>query len=124
MDGLLDILLFWLHIIIILFNLFGWVWSKTRRLHLYVVAVTLFSWLGLGIKYGLGYCFLTDWHWNVKYKLGETNLPASFIKYFFDKYTSFNISAPMADWITLISFGAAILISLYLNFLRGKISKK
>ena len=118
MDQFLDILLFWLHVIIILFNLLGWIWVKTRKLHLIVVIITLFSWLVLGIKYGMGYCFLTDWHWDVKYKLGETNLPASFVKYFFDKYTSFELSAQVVDWITIGSFGVAILMSLYLNFFR------
>lgn len=117
---LLDILFLWMHILIILFNLFGWIWAKTRKLHLIVVFVTLFSWLVLGLKYGLGYCFLTDWHWEVKYKLGEANLPASFVTYFVDKYTSIHLSAQTIDWITGTSFGIAILISLYLNFIRKK----
>lgn len=111
-----DILFLWLHIIIILFNLFGWIWIKTRKMHLIVALITLSSWLFLGIWYGLGYCFLTDWHWEVKQKLGETNLPASFVKYFLDEYTQLEFSANVVDWITGISFLSAILISIYLNF--------
>jgi len=117
---ILDALFLWLHIIIILFNLFGWIWTKTRRAQLIVVLSTLFSWLFLGIWYGLGYCFLTDWHWEVKYKLGEENLPASFIKYFLDQYTMLQVSAKSADWLTGVSFALAILISLYLNFKRER----
>ena len=124
MERFFDILFFWLHIVIILFNLLGWIWVKTRRIHLVVVTVTLFSWLILGIKYGLGYCFLTDWHWNVKYELGETNLPASFVKYFFDNYTPISLSAQTVDWITIIAFGIAILMTLYVNFIRKMIYKK
>lgn len=111
-----DVLFLFLHIVIILFNLFGWIWIKTRKIHLFVVLATLFSWLVLGIKYGLGYCFLTDWHWEVKYKLGETDLPASFVKYFLDHYTSFQLSAIMVDWITGVCFTLAIVATVYLNF--------
>ena len=116
----LDLLFLWLHIVIILFNLFGWIWIKTRKIHFMVVLATLFSWLILGIKHGLGYCFLTDWHWHVKYKLGETDMPASFVKYFLDRYTIFHLSANTVDWITGVSFGLAILMAIYLNFIRKK----
>ena len=115
---LLDIVFLCLHLLIISFNLFGWIWIRTRKLHLIVLAATLFSWLILGLKYGLGYCFLTDWHWEIKMKLGETNLPNSFITYFFDQYTFLNLSAKVVDTITIISFALAILIAIYLNFIK------
>lgn len=118
MDVLLDNVFLWLHIIIILFNLFGWIWIRTRKIHLLVVIVTIFSWLVLGLRYGVGYCFLTDWHWSIKRKLGETDLPSSFIKYFIDRYTSFHVSAATVDYITAISFGLAVLITIYVNFLQ------
>lgn len=114
----LDFIFLCLHLIVILFNLFGWIWKITRKPHLIVLAVTLFSWLVLGFKYGLGYCFLTDWHWEIKMKLGETNLPNSFIKYFFDQYTFLNLTAELADLITIISIVLVILITIYLNFIR------
>lgn len=116
MDSALDHFYFWLHFIIILFNLTGWIWKSTRKAHLIVVAATLFSWLALGLKYGLGYCFLTDWHWEIKRKLGETDLPASFVKYFLDQYTNIDLSANSVDLITGISFAQAVLLSVYFNF--------
>jgi len=119
---LFDILLFCLHLIIISFNLFAWIWKKARRAHLIVVFGTLFSWLILGIKYGLGYCFLTDWQWEVKYKLGETNLPASFIKYFLDEYTFIQLSAGTVDLLTGLCFGVAIVLTLYFNFIKKNTS--
>lgn len=76
-----------LHLIIIGFNLVGWIWRKTRALHFVFVLLTAGSWLILGIWFGLGYCPITDWQWQLKEKLGETNLPNSFIKYFVDKVT-------------------------------------
>ena len=115
---LLDIIYLCLHLLVISFNLFGWIWKRTRKLHLIVLAATLFSWLILGLKYGLGYCFLTDWHWEIKMKLGETNLPNSFITYFFDQYTFLNFSPEVVDAITIISFALAILIAIYLNFIK------
>ena len=120
MLSILDFIFLWLHIIIIVFNLFGWAWVKTRKIHLFVVAGTLFSWIILGFRYGFGYCFLTDWHWDVKYKLGETNLPASFIKYFLDTYTWIDLPARSVDIITVVFFGVAIALTIYANFRRPR----
>ena len=120
----LDILFTILHLVIIFFNLFGWIWKKTRKVHLVVVALTIASWLILGIWYGLGYCFLTDWHWSIKEKLGETNLPNSFIKYIADKVTGMNLHAGTVDSITLITFVLIVIITLYINFLHPWINRK
>ena len=112
-----DVFLSFMHSLIILINLFGWIWYKTRRLHLWVVGITLTSWVGLGLKYGFGYCFLTDWHWDVKRKLGEQNLPSSFIQYLFETI-GFQIQPAITDVITVSAFALAILGSIYLNFFR------
>ena len=117
---LLDIVFLCLHLLIISFNLFGWIWKRTRKLHLIVLAATLFSWFILGLKYGMGYCFLTDWHWEVKRDLGATQLPASFIKYFFDQYTPLRLSASRVDLITAISTVIVVIIAIYLNFIRKR----
>jgi hypothetical protein len=118
-----DILFFWLHILIITFNLFGWILPAWRKYHLMIAGLTIFSWLILGIWYGFGYCFLTDWHWEVKYRLGERGLPASFVKYFFDNYTSLDISAAAVDQLTGICFAAAVLVSLILVILGKRKSR-
>ncbi len=121
---LLDLLFLWLHIVIILFNLFGWIWIRTRKWHFWLMIATIFSWLVLGLRYGLGYCFLTDWHWDIKRKLGETNLPNSFVKYFLDEYTPLNVSVQSVDVITGISFGLVVLIATYLKLIHPRIKKK
>lgn len=114
----LDFLLSLLHLLIIGFNLLGWVFPVTRRLHLYGVAITLGCWFILGIWYGIGYCPITDWQWSVKAKLGEHNLPGSFVKYMADALTGYSIDARLIDILTVGSFLLSILISIYLNFFK------
>ena len=117
---LLDIFLSFLHFIIIGFNLFGWIWRSTRKAHLICIVATAASWFILGIWFGMGYCPVTDWEWQVKAKLGEHDLPASFVKYYADKISGRNISSSLIDTVTAISFGAAAILSLYVNFIIKK----
>ena len=88
----LDILYTIIHLLIIGFNLFGWIWPRTRKAHLITIGVTAASWFILGIWFGWGYCPVTDWQWDVKEKLGERDLPASFITYFANKLTGKDFS--------------------------------
>lgn len=115
---LLDIFLTFVHFALIGFNLFGWIWPATRKAHLITVTVTACSWFVLGIWFGWGYCPITDWEWKVKEKLGETNLPNSFIKYYADKISGKNIDASFVDAATLLTFLAVIALSIYFNFFR------
>lgn len=115
-----DILFTFLHFAVILFNLLGWIWQRTRKAHLTVITLTFASWFILGIWYGWGYCFLTDWHWRVKERSGETGLPNSFIKYMADKITGMDIEAAFVDLSTLIVFILIILITIYVNFIQKK----
>ena len=116
MSELLDILFTILHLVIIGFNLFAWIWPATRKAHLVVAGLTLGCWLILGIWFGLGYCPVTDWQWQVKEALGEINLPNSFVKYYADKITGKDVSSDFIDLITIGSFAMAIAASVYLNF--------
>ena len=116
----LDIFYSLLHLVLMGFNLFGWIWRKARKAHLITAGITLASWFVLGIWYGWGYCPLTDWHWEVKRQLGEQHLPNSFVKYFADKITGLNISPAVVDGWTLGLFLAAIVLSVYVNFFRKK----
>lgn len=114
---LLDILLTILHIVVTLFNITGWMFRKTRRLHLVIIALTFASWFILGFWYGFGYCFLTDWHWDIKRQRGITDLPASFIKFAADKISGRNISPSLVNTVTLAIFIATILLTIYVNFI-------
>ena len=120
---LLDILLTLVHLVLIGFNLLGWIWPQTRKLHLICIILTAFSWLILGIWFGLGYCPITDWHWNIKEQLGEQNLPSSFIKYFADKVSGKDFSSTLIDTLTALLFLIAALLSIYFNAIKKKKGK-
>ena len=74
----------------------------------------------LGIWFGLGYCPLTDWQWDVKAKLGATNLPKSFITWFAEKLSGTDISDSLVDTITAVVFALVAALSVYRNFFRKK----
>ena len=113
---ILDIFFMVFHTILIFFNLSGWIWKKTRLFNLITLSVTGASWLLLGLLVGtLGYCPLTDWHFNILDKLGESDLPYSYVKYLADRITGFNFNAQLVDQITLYSFLIALIFSLFLN---------
>ena len=118
MNQFLDVFFLLLHTLIIGFNLLGWIWPATRKLHFIVVLLTAGSWLILGMWYGIGYCPITDWHWQIKEQLGEQNLPNSFIKYYADKITGKDISSSIIDLATALGFAIAAVLSVYLNFFR------
>ena len=119
---LLDVLLTVLHLVVIFFNLFGWIFRATRKLHLISIILTAASWFILGIWFGMGYCPLTDWQWRVKEKLGETNLPSNFIEYFAEKLSGTDISSKLVDMGIAVCFALAALLSLYMNFIRKKVN--
>jgi uncharacterized membrane protein (Fun14 family) len=105
-----------LHSSLILFNLTGWAWKRTRRVHLIIIGSTIASWFGLGIFYGWGYCPLTDWHWDIKQTLGETYLPNSFVMYYGDKLTGLTLDPFAVDAAVFILGLLAFLLSCWLNF--------
>jgi len=121
---ILDFLLTILHLMIVGFNLLGWIPRRTRRAHIAVVALTAASWFILGIWYGMGYCPVTDWQWDVKTQLGERSLPASFITYFAEKWTGLEFSDSFVNTWTGVLFAMAAAISIYLNFFGGKSAKR
>ncbi len=101
------------HSAFILFVLLGWIHVKTRPIHRWALILTLVAWLILGFFVGtLGYCPLTDWHWDVKRQLGETNLPPSFTEYMAEKITGTDFKKTTADIATAagLTFGVVMAI--------------
>ena len=115
---LLDIFLYTIHIIIILYCLFGWTIQRYRRVHLVTIGTIAGCWFGLGLWYGMGYCPLTDWHWQLKRLISEEPLPNSFIKHILDMILPAPISDSMADTLAFAGFITATVISIYLQFIR------
>ena len=120
----LDILLTIVHLSIVCFNLFGWMPKKWRKAHFISIVLTAASWFILGIWFGFGYCPFTDWQWQVKERLGEKNLPANFVEYFAEKITGQNFSPTLVSNVIAISFAAAALISVYVNFVLPFLHRK
>jgi hypothetical protein len=121
---ILDIFFIVFHSSLVIFNLFGWILRRTRIWNLVTLILTGSSWLFLGLIVGTpGYCPLTEWHFNILLKLGDSNLPNSYIKYLTDRITGLNISASLVDKATLYSFIAALVISIVLNLRDFRIKK-
>lgn len=104
------------HTAYVLFNLFGWIFRTTRKANLLCLFLTALSWFVLGIWYGWGYCFLTDWHWTILDILGKSDIPSSYIQYLIMRLTGIDIGAIAADAITLAGFVTALVLSVFLNW--------
>ncbi len=114
---ILDIFFVIFHTSLIFFNLFGWIWKKTRKYNLITLLLTGASWSFLGLIVGTpGYCPLTDWHFSVLNKLGVTDLPSSYVKYLVDRLTGLDFSPSLIDNFTIYSFLGALGLSIFLNF--------
>jgi hypothetical protein len=103
------------HVTLIIFNLFGWIPKNLRKWNLITLALTAFSWFVLGILYGFGYCFLTDWHWQVREKLGYSTDSNSYIHFLITELTGISIQEKVVDIFTFIFFFTAFALSVYLN---------
>lgn len=111
----LNIYFFVIHTSIVIFNLVGWGFKKTRKFHLGLQIITLFSWFIIGAWYGWGYCFCTDWHWDVREKMGFKDESTSYIHFLFLKITGINAPVALVDQVTLITLLICFLLSVWLN---------
>ncbi len=116
MYAALDVFFVVFHSGLVLFNVLGWIWRRTRRLHLITIGLTFLSWFGLGVFYGWGYCPCTDWHWEVKRRLGESDLPYSYVKYYLDGITGTSWDPVLVNTVVVaVAFGALV-ASAWLNW--------
>ena len=83
------------------FNCLGWIWRRTRRWHLAAVSLTALSWFRLGRRNGLGYCPFTDWHWEVRARLGHHD-PPSYIQLLIRELTGIDLG-PIGAILTVIT---------------------
>lgn len=120
----LNIFFFVFHTIFTLFNIVGWMFYKIRRWHLLTILLTAFSWFALGIWYGWGYCICTDWHWNIRAKLGYVDDDPSYIHFLLFKLTGINFNKELVDNVTLIIFLTCFILSVALNIRDYKRNKE
>ena len=76
MDEAPNVGFFVFHTLWIVFKCLGWACRRTRRWQLATISLTALSWFGLGIWYGWGYCPFTDWHWQIRERLGYHDPPS------------------------------------------------
>jgi len=98
-----------------LFNITGWAFRLTRRVHLVTIGLTAFSWFVCGYFYGWGYCICTDWHWRVREILGRENSSYSFIHYAIRELTGLNPDPLLIDILVLSVFFLTAVLSIFLN---------
>lgn len=84
-------------------------------MNLITLSLTAFSWYILGIWYGWGYCFCTDWHWQVRKSLGYSDMSNSYIHFLIQKLTGINLSLNLVETGTAIVFFLSFAMSIYLN---------
>lgn len=111
----LNIFFFCFHSCLILFNTFGWIFKKTRKWNFATLLLTAFSWFFLGIWYGWGYCFCTDWHWRVREQLGYHDRSNSYIHFLALKLTGIRFDERLVDTVTATVFFVSLLGSASLN---------
>ena len=79
------------------------------------LSLTAFSWFVLGIWYGWGYCFCTDWHWDVREKLGYEDRSVSYIHFLILKISGLNLNPQLVERATLLIFMVCFVLSLWYN---------
>ncbi len=63
----------------------------------------------------MGFFPLTEWHWQVLRKMGETGLPESYVQYILDRLMGISVTTSFADRITLPGWLIPTILSVYLN---------
>ncbi len=111
----LDGFFFTFHAVLVLFNVFGWIPTKTRRLNLACLTLTAVSWFLMGLWKGVGYCILTDWHWQVRRALGIHDPDGSYIELLIRKLTGWAAPPLLVQYSAGFIFGAAVICSLVVN---------
>ena len=106
------------HVVLIFFNLIGWIPRKLRKWNLISLCLTAFSWFALGIFYGFGFCFLTEWHWQIREKLSYPNESKSYIHFLIKELTNVSLDETLVDTFTAIFFSIAFALSIYVNIRR------
>lgn len=113
---ILNVFFFVFHFALIVFNLFGWALKSLRKWHLAGLSLTAFSWFILGAFYGWGYCFLTDWHYQVRNELDLVVDANSYIHFLLKRFSIDFWPPETTELLTGILFGTALLLSLFFNF--------
>lgn len=114
---------YFFHTVLIVFNLLGWLYPRTRKLNLISLLATFGSWGLLGFWKGWGYCFLTDWHYQVLRALGEKGMPSSYIAFLIEKITGLSLDPELVNTGTVSLALLALVFSVWVNFRKKRREK-
>jgi hypothetical protein len=109
-DDVLNVAFFVLHTAWIAFICLGWMWRRTRPWQLAAALLTALSWFGLGFWYGWGYCPCTDWHWQIRSRMGLDD-PPSYVQLLIGELTGIVLERGAADALALAVLTAVTLLS-------------
>ena len=113
---ILNIFFIVFHTAWILFNCIGWLYRPWLRWNLLTLLITAFSWFALGAFYGWGFCLCTDWHWQVRQKLGYSIETDSYIQFLIRILTGMKPEVKLVDTLTAGIFVLSLVISMWKNF--------
>jgi Protein of Unknown function (DUF2784) len=105
----LDMAFFVFHTALMLFNMVGWAWRRSRPYHLICLLLTAASWFILGAFYGWGYCICTDWHFQVREKLGYPDVGPSYLQLLAVEFFGIRISQSFADGLASFVFALIVI---------------
>lgn len=116
---------FWVHTALIVFNLTGWAFDKTRPWQAATMLGVTISWFVPAALWGypLGYCICTDWHWQIREALGLPMTTHSYLVLLFESITGVRVDGLVMDVLTAAGFVSAFVLSVTLNtrdFLVGR----
>ncbi len=114
-DHALNIFFFVFHSGVIIFNLSGWIWRKTRKANLVLLLLTAGSWFILGIWYGFGFCPCTEWHWQVRARLGHIDMSPSYLVFLIRTLTGMEVDKSRVDIFAVAFLIGALAISVGMN---------
>jgi Protein of Unknown function (DUF2784) len=113
-DHLLNGAFFVFHTSWIAFNCLGWMSRRTRRWQVATVSLTALSWFGLGLWYGWGYCPCTDWHWQVRARLGFED-PPSYIQLLIRELTGIEPGQGVANTVAVVTLAVSAFLGVALT---------
>lgn len=119
----LNTFFFVFHTALTLFNMTGWIFPRTRKLHRVTLLATAFSWFVLGIWFGWGYCACTDWHWQVREAMGFNDRSNSYIHFLLLKLTGIDFDPVLVENATLAIFIGCVVAAVVV-YIRDRRKKK
>ena len=114
MDEALNIAFFVFHTCWIACNCLGWIWRRTRPWQLAALSLTALSWFGLGPWFGWGYCPCTDWHWQIRARLGFRD-PPSYIQLLIRELAGVDLGTAASDAVAVITLVVATILGVTLT---------